>query len=123
MKATHGLGGLALCLLGVSFANAQAPKCSAVVTKQSIRPNANEEKTWDIQFNVMVTGCERSGGSFEYMAELEASQGRIELKTVSETFDAEKSGNTRFTVSFHAPPGKELKDVKGVSVKTCACRP
>jgi hypothetical protein len=121
MKAIHGLAGLGLCLLGVSFAHAQASKCNAVVTKLSVGPNANEEKTWDIQFNVMVNGCERSGGTFEYIAELQGSQGRIELQTVSETFNTEKSGNTRFTVGFHAPPGRELKDVRGTSVKTCAC--
>ncbi len=121
MKAIHGLAGLGLCLLGASFANAQAAKCSAVVTRQSLSPHPDEEKTWNIQFNVVVNGCERSGGTFEYIAELEASQGRIELQTVAETFNTEKSGSSRFTVSFHAPPGKELKDVKGASVKTCAC--
>jgi hypothetical protein len=122
MKAIQGLAGLGLCLLGVSFAHAQAAgKCSAVVTRHSVTPNANEEKTWDIQFNVMVNGCEMSGGTFEYVAQIEASQGRTELQTVPETFNAEKSGNTRFTVSFHAPPGKELKDVRSASVKTCTC--
>ena len=48
MKAIQGLVGLGLCLVGISFANAQAAKCSAVVTKQSMAPNPNKEKTWDI---------------------------------------------------------------------------
>ena len=120
MKAIKGLVGLGLCLVGISFANAQATKCSAVVTKQSMAPNPNEEKTWDIQFNVNVSGCEASNGTFEYVAEVEA-RGRMELQTVSETFDTTKSGANRFTVSFHAPPGKDLKDVKGATVKTCTC--
>jgi len=120
MKAIQGILGLGLCVLGVSFASAQAAKCSAVVTKVSVAPNKDHEKTWDIQFNAMVDGCEMSGGTFEYVVELE-SRSRTELQTVSETFNVEKAGNTRFTVSFHAPPGKELKEVRGVSVKSCTC--
>ena len=106
--------------MGISFANAQNAKCSAVVTKQSISPDPNEEKTWSIQFNVNVSGCEASNGTFEYVAQLEA-RGRMELLTVSETFDTANSGANRFTVSFHAPPGKDLKDVKSATVKTCTC--
>ncbi len=120
MKAIQGLVGLGLCLAGISFANAQTAKCSAVVTRQSISPDPNEEKTWNIQFNVNVSGCEASNGTFEYVAEVEG-RGRTELLTVSESFDAAKSGATRFTVSFHAPPGKDLKDVKSATVKTCTC--
>ena len=120
MKAIHGLLGLGLCLLGVSYASAQAAKCSAVITKVSVAPNKEREKRWDIQFNALVNGCEMSGGTFEYVAELEFS-GRTELQTVQETFNVEKSGNTRFTVSFHAPSGKSLKDVRGASVKSCTC--
>jgi len=120
MKAMKGLLGLGLCLLGISYANAQAAKCSAVITKVSFAPNKDHEKTWDVQFNASVNGCEMSGGTFEYVAELE-STARTELQTVQETFNVEKSGNTRFTVSFHAPPGKELKEIRGVSVKSCTC--
>jgi hypothetical protein len=120
MKAIHGFLGLGLCLLGISYANAQAAKCSAVITKVSVTPNQSHEKTWDIQFNAAVKGCEMSGGTFEYVAEVQSSA-RTELQTVQETFNVEKSGNTRFTVAFHAPPGKELKEVRGVSVKSCTC--
>lgn len=120
MKAMKGLLGLGLCLLGISYANAQAAKCSAVITKVSFAPNKDHEKTWDVQFNASVNGCEMSGGTFEYVAEVQ-STARTELQTVQETFNVEKSGNTRFTVSFHAPPGKELKEVRGVSVKSCTC--
>lgn len=120
MKAMKGLLGLGLCLLGISYANAQAAKCSAVITKVSFAPNKDHEKTWDVQFNASVNGCETSGGTFEYVAELQ-STARTELQTVQETFNVEKSGNTRFTVSFHAPPGKELKEIRGVSVKSCTC--
>lgn len=120
MKALQGFLGLGLCLLGISFASAQVAKCSAVITKVSIAPAKDHEKTWDIQFNASVDGCEMSGGTFEYVAELNAGV-RTELLTVAETFNVEKSGNTRFTVSFHAPPGKELKEVRGVSVKSCTC--
>lgn len=120
MKAIQGLVGLGLCVVGISFANAQTTRCSAVVTKASIAPDPNEEKTWNIQFNVNVSGCEASNGTFEYVAEV-VGAGRTELQTVSETFDAANSGATRFTVSFHAPPGKELKDVRSASVKTCTC--
>ncbi len=120
MKAMKGLLGLGLCLLGISYANAQAAKCSAVITKVSFAPNKDHEKTWDVQFNASVNGCEMSGGTFEYVVELQ-STARTELQTVQETFNVEKSGNTRFTVSFHAPPGKELKEVRGVSVKSCTC--
>ncbi len=120
MKAMKGLLGLGLCLLGISYANAQAAKCSAVITKVSFAPNKDHEKTWDVQFNASVNGCEMSGGTFEYVAEVQ-STARTELQTVQETFNVEKSGNTRFTVSFHAPPGKELKEIRGVSVKSCTC--
>lgn len=120
MKAMKGLLGLGLCLLGISYANAQAAKCSAVITKVSFAPNKDHEKTWDVQFNASVNGCEMSGGTFEYVVELQ-STARTELQTVQETFNVEKSGNTRFTVSFHAPPGKELKEIRGVSVKSCTC--
>ena len=120
MKAIQGFLGLGLCVLGVSFASAQAAKCDAAITKVSITPDKSHEQTWDIQFNASVNGCEMSGGTFEYVAELVFS-GRTELQTVAETFNVEKSGNTRFTVSFHAPPGKGLKEVRGVSVKSCTC--
>lgn len=120
MKAIQGFLGLGLCLIGISFANAQAAKCNAVITKVSITPDQNQEKTWDVQFNAAVDGCGMSGGAFEFVVELE-SRGRTELQTVAETFNVEKAGNTRFTVSFQAPPGKELKEVRGVSVKSCTC--
>ncbi len=69
MKAMKGLLGLGLCLLGISYANAQAAKCSAVITKVSFAPNKDHEKTWDVQFNASVNGCEMSGGTFEYVVE------------------------------------------------------
>ena len=120
MKAKQACFAVGLCVLGISFAEAQAAKCSATVTKVAVTPNKDHEKTWNIEFNVSVTGCEKSGGAFEYVAEV-AGPHRTELRTVAETFNAEKSGNTRFTTTFHAPPGQELVDVKGISVKSCTC--
>ena len=67
-----------------------------------------------------MSGCEATHGTFEYVAEVEG-RGRMELQTVAETFDTAKSGANRFTVSFHASPGKDLKDVKSATVKTCTC--
>ena len=121
MKAIQGVLGLGLCLLGVSYASAQAAKCNATITKASIAPNKNHEKTWDILFNVSVSGCETSGGTFEYVADLD-NRGRSELQTVAETFNVEKPGSSQVLVTFHAPSGKSLKDVVGVSVKSCTCQ-
>jgi len=120
MKATQAFFAVGLCVLGISFAEAQAAKCSATVTKVAVTPSKDHEKTWNVVFDVSVSGCEKCGGAFEYLAEIEGP-GRAELQTVSETFNAEKSGTTRFTTTFHAPPSRELKGVKGISVKSCNC--
>lgn len=119
MKAIQGFVGIGLGLILIASADAQA-QCKAVVTKQSVKASERAERSWDIQFAVSVSGCAASSGTFEYVVELE-EKGKTEFATVSETFETEKAGVSTITVTFDGPAFKDLKEVRGVKVKTCTC--
>ena len=121
MKASRVfVGVLAGLLAGLPLAEAQS-QCNAVVTKDSINPNQQREKRWDIQFNVAVSGCAASHGKFEYVVELDVASGPPRSKKEIAPFDIEPGGSTKVMVTYEAAPGTAVRNVTGMKVTECIC--
>ncbi|MBK5255938.1 MAG: hypothetical protein JJE39_07890 [Vicinamibacteria bacterium] len=114
------LFGLGLGVGSWTAVNAETPRCNAVVTKRSVTPSQNAEKTWNIEFNVTVSGCSTTHGTFEYVVDLEANEG-MRSRTVTGEFETNKSETAVVKIAYEAPSGMDLKNVRDISVKTCAC--
>lgn len=121
MRASKAIVGvLAGLLIGLPMAEAQE-RCSAIITKDSISPTPDVEKSWDIQFSIAGSGCAASRGKFEYVVELNVSGGRTEVKKETADFSLEAGASKKIVLSYEAAPGKDVKNVTGIRVTECVC--
>ena len=107
--------------LGLAVPQAQAQTCNATVSKRTVVESETREKTWDILFDVAAPACDNSRGQFDFVVELDGGGGRVVLDKASGEFTTENGQRTAVKVSYKAKPGQEVKNVSGVSVKSCTC--